>query len=211
MEERYWKSGSVGAGRRSRHSQRRESFCAVFYDQARRFRNWVGAVPTDCGRTCRFGHARKSRERAWIRSAPSFAHLRLNISTTPPKKNGGWNEYSRRTSEERRNLLLLLLYLRVFLGDVSFRRIHRQASSGLLVARQERHERRDFERHLLPCGKQRDRFGLHQFHVIAPGVEFQPRANRQCRDLIDLLGVKIHRRGTQRIAQGDFISESRID
>src|SRR5277367_3994039 len=86
-------------------------------------------------------------------------------------------------------LLMLLLHLRVFLSHVSFCRIDRQAGAGFLIARQERHERRHFERQLLPCGKQRDRFGLQQLDVIIPGVELQPRADWQSRDLIDLLGI----------------------
>src|SRR5271156_690577 len=103
----------------------------------------------------------------------------------------GWPPTTGLPREKFRLLLLLLLRgLRIFFRQVRLRRVRRDARSWLLVARQEGHERRHFERHLLACRKQRNRFRLHQLDVIVPRVELDARAHRKCGYLINLRGIQ---------------------
>src|SRR5580700_3230527 len=65
-------------------------------------------------------------------------------------------------------LLLLLLLLRILLSQVCLGRVSRDARTRFLITRQERHERRNFERHLLARRKQRYGLSLYQLHMVVP-------------------------------------------
>ncbi len=61
-----------------------------------------------------------------------------------------------------------------------------------------REKRRDFELHLLPRGSKRDLFSFGQLYLVAPGINLDASAERQCRDLVEFLFVQSRSAGQQR-------------
>ena len=51
----------------------------------------------------------------------------------------------------------------------------------------------DLEGHLFPCGDDRHGLALDQVRLPAPGIQFYPRTQRQCRDLVQSLRLQFGR------------------
>ena len=109
------------------------------------------------------------------------------------------------------NVLLLSLRRRLLLLGQSAFAGSAYVRTGLLIASQERHERRDFKRHLLASGKQRNGLGLQQFHVVGPRIELDASAERKSGDLIELVGLQLRRRADQLGVTTIRVAQVRID
>src|SRR5208282_5175621 len=60
------------------------------------------------------------------------------------------------------------------------------------------------------CGGDGDRLGLDQFELIVPRVNFHSAAERERRDLVDLLGIELRRGGHQRRHPGGVAIEQAV-
>ena len=111
------------------------------------------------------------------------------------------------------NLLRLLLArrLRLLLRDVGLYRLSVHAGSGLLIAREERHKRRQLEGHFLARRKQRYRLGLDQFQAVGPRIELDARSDRQCRNLVDFVRLQSRSRVREARTQRDTVAKVRVD
>ena len=145
------------------------------------------------------------------RANPEFWKSMLPLESS--QKNGGWMASNRRVIRGKFELLLLLLLrlLRILLGQIRLRRVRRDARTRLLIAREERHERRNFKRHFLARRKQRHGLGLHQLDMIVPGVELDASAHGKRRDLVNLVGIQGWRRAQKSRAQVHSIPEVWVD
>ena len=70
------------------------------------------------------------------------------------------------------------------------RPIRLSGSLRVVIARQEHQEGSDLKGHFFACRTQRDGLGLQEFDAVVPRIHLHARTQRQCRHLVELIGLE---------------------